>query len=80
MKEQIAKIVEGIAAGKSVTRPLKKLMQLVEHHVKEEETEMFPDMRQTEVDLYELGGRMAARRVEALLILRAEAEAAQAKA
>lgn len=78
MKEQIAKIVEGIAAGKSVTRPLKKLMQLVEHHVKEEETEMFPDMRQTEVDLYELGGRMAARRVEALLILRAEAEAAQA--
>jgi hypothetical protein len=80
MKEQIAKIVEGLAAGKSVTRSLNKLMELVEHHVKEEETEMFPDMRQTEVDLYELGGGMAARRVEALLTLRVEAEAAESEA
>jgi hemerythrin superfamily protein len=70
MKEQIAKIVEALAAEKSVGRQLGKLMRLVEHHVEEEETGMFPDMRQTDADLYELGGRLAARRVEALLSLR----------
>lgn len=69
MKEQIAKIVEGLAAEKSVGRELGKLMRLAEHHVDEEETGMFPDMRQTDADLYELGGRLAARRVEALLSL-----------
>ena len=73
MKDQIAKIVEGSAAGKAITRPLKTLMQTVEHHVEEEETEMFPDMRQTEIDLYDLGGRLAARRVDALLALRRQA-------
>jgi hypothetical protein len=70
MKEQIAKIVESLAADKSVGRQLGRLMRLVEHHVKEEETGMFPDMRQTEADLYELGSRLAARRVEALLSLK----------
>jgi hemerythrin superfamily protein len=73
MKAEIANVVEGMAAGKTVDRPVKKLMQLVEHHVQEEETAMFPDMRQTDVDLYELGGRLAARRVETLLALRREA-------
>jgi hypothetical protein len=79
MKEQIAKIVEGIAAGKAITRPLKTLMQTVEHHVAEEETEMFPDMRQTEIDLYELGSRLAARRVDALLALRRQAAKAEGR-
>lgn len=70
MKEQIAKIVEGVTAGSSPTRPLKKLMQIVEHHVAEEEGEMFPDVRPTDIDLYELGARLAAQRVEALLLMR----------
>jgi iron-sulfur cluster repair protein YtfE (RIC family) len=77
MKDQIAKIVEGIAAGNAITRPLKALMQTVEHHVGEEETGMFPDIRQTEVDLYDLGGRLAARRVDALLALRRQAVEAE---
>jgi hemerythrin superfamily protein len=77
MKEQIAEIVEGVAAGKSVTRPVKQLMQIVQHHVADEETDMFPDMRQTEVDLYELGARLAAERVEALLSLRRQAAQAE---
>lgn len=80
MKVEIAKIVDGIAAGKSTSRNVKKLMQIVEHHVKEEETEMFPDMRQTGIDLYELGSQMAARRVEALLELRRQARAAAGQA
>jgi hemerythrin superfamily protein len=72
MKEQIAKIVEATAAGKSIGRPMKKLMRIVEHHVEEEETGMLPDMRRTDVDLYEIGGLLAARRVEALLGLKRE--------
>jgi hypothetical protein len=79
MKEQIAKIVEGIAASKSVTRPLKKLIQVVGQHVEEEETQMFPDMRQTKIDLYELGSRLASRRVEALLALRRQALEAEGR-
>lgn len=73
MKAEIAKVIEGIAAGKKVDRHIKTLMQLVEHHVAEEESEMFPDMRQAGIDLYELGERLATRRVEALLTLRREA-------
>jgi hemerythrin superfamily protein len=80
MKVEIAKILDGIAAGKSPGRHVKKLMRIVEHHVEEEETEMFPDMRQTGMDLYELGSQMAARRVEALLELRRQARAAAGQA
>jgi hypothetical protein len=36
-------------------------------------------MRQTDVDLYELGGRLAARRVEVLLALRREAAEAEGR-
>jgi hypothetical protein len=77
MKEQIARIVEELAAEKSITRPVKRLMQLVEHHVAEEEAEMFPDMRQTVVDLYDIGSRLAAQRAEALLTLRRETLSAE---
>jgi hemerythrin superfamily protein len=76
MKVEIAKIVDGMAAGKSTARSVKKLMQVVEHHVEEEEGEMFPDMRETGIDLYELGAQMAAHRVEALLELTRQARAA----
>jgi hemerythrin superfamily protein len=80
MKAEIAKIVDGAAADKSTTRTVKKLMRIVEHHVEEEETEMFPDMRQTAMDLYEFGSQMAAHRVEALLALTRQAQAAAAQA
>jgi hemerythrin superfamily protein len=76
MKVEIAKIVDGMAAEKSTSRNVKKLMRIVEHHVEEEETEMFPDMRQTGMDLYELGSQVAARRAEALLELTRQARAA----
>jgi hemerythrin superfamily protein len=81
MKGEIAKIVDGIAGGKSTTDGnLKKLMRIVEHHVGEEESEMFPDLRQTEIDLFELGSQMAARRTEALLELSRQARAAAGQA
>jgi hemerythrin-like domain-containing protein len=80
MKVEIAKIVDGLAAGKSTTRKVKKLMQIVEHHVEEEETEMFPDLRQAGMDLYELGGQVAIRKVEALRELTRQARAAASQA
>ncbi len=40
------------------------LSEYINHHVKEEENEMFPLMRKTSVDLTELGARMEARKQE----------------
>lgn len=79
MKEKIVKIIEGMAAERSIDRQVKELMRIVEHHVEDEESEMFPDLRQTETDLYALGSRLAERRVEALLALKRSVEEVQAR-
>jgi hemerythrin superfamily protein len=41
---------------------VKVLSEMIEHHVEEEETEMFPKVRKTKLDLEELGEAMAARK------------------
>lgn len=54
---------------------VKVLQEQIEHHVKEEEKErdsMFAEARKSDVDLVELGGRMAARKAE--LVEQAKAE------
>ncbi len=79
MKEQIGKIIEGLAAEGAVGPGVQQLMQLVEHHVEEEESEMFPDMRGTDANLYALGAQMAARRVEAFLGLKRSVDEVQAR-
>ncbi len=78
MKELIAKIIEDVAAEKAINRNIKALKGSVEHHVAEEESEMFPDMRQTDTDFYEIGKALAARRVEILLALKRQEKGIEA--
>lgn len=67
IKKKIAEIVESTVAEKSIDGDVRTMLRIVEHHVQEEESQMFPDMRQAGVDLMELGRRLAARRAEILL-------------
>ncbi|WP_432380003.1 hemerythrin domain-containing protein [Duganella sp. P38] len=43
---------------------VKVLSEMIDHHVEEEETEMFPKVRKTKLDLEELGQAMAERKEE----------------
>jgi hemerythrin superfamily protein len=53
---------------------VKVLGEQIRHHVEEEETELFPEVRQTRMDLDALGARLAARKADLLdLLTRAKA-------
>ena len=67
IKKKIVKIVESTTEKSILDGTVKTMMRIVEHHVQEEETQMFPDMRRIGVDLMDLGRRLAARRAEILL-------------
>lgn len=66
IKDLIAQL-EGLEPdGKMYDAKVKVLSEYVEHHVKEEQTEMFPKANATSMDLVELGARMTARKVDLL--------------
>ncbi len=66
IKDLIAQL-EGVEPdGDIYDAKVKVLSEYVEHHVKEEQGEMFPKVKASSLDLVELGARMAARKADLL--------------
>lgn len=64
VKELIAQLQGTDAGGDHYDAKVTVLGENVEHHVKEEESEMFPKVRKAKVDTAALGMKMAARKAE----------------
>jgi hypothetical protein len=63
-KELIAQI-EAMSPGDAMyDATVKVLGEYIDHHVKEEEGEMFPKVRKTDIDLKALGKEIKARKAE----------------
>ena len=63
-KDLIAQIEESLAGEDKFDAKVTVLGEYIRHHVKEEESEMFPKVRKSDLDLKELGSEMAARKAE----------------
>jgi len=64
VKELIAKIKGGSPSGDLWEAQVKVLGEYVNHHVKEEEGEIFPKVKKTRLDLQALGEQLAERKAE----------------
>jgi len=63
-KDLIAQIEGGNAGQELFDAKVKVLGEYIKHHVKEEQNELFPQVRKTKLDLRELGERLQARKQE----------------
>lgn len=63
-KKLIAEIEAMDAGGDMFDARVKVLGEMIEHHVKEEETEYFPEVRKSDADLKAMGAQMAKRKSE----------------
>lgn len=61
-KELIAKIEGMTSDDEHFTATVKVLSEYIKHHVKEEENELFPAVKKTDLDLKELGARLSERK------------------
>ncbi len=73
-KELIAKIEGMTSDDEHFKATVKVLGEYIKHHVKEEENELFPELKKTELDLKEIGGRLAERKFALMEQMGIEAE------
>lgn len=64
LKELIAQVKDVEPDGDMFDAKIKVLSEYVKHHVKEEEGEMFPEAKNTKLNLVELGAQMIHRKAE----------------
>ena len=67
VKDLIAQVQGQQPGGEDYDAKVKVMGEFVKHHVKEEQNQMFPKARKADLDLVELGQRMAERKQELLL-------------
>jgi hemerythrin superfamily protein len=63
-KDLIAQIEAGNPSDELFDAKVKVLGEYIKHHVREEQNELFPQVRKTKLDLKELGQRLTARKEE----------------
>lgn len=73
-KELIAKIEAGTPEDPEFKALVKVLCEYVKHHVKEEEKQMFPALKKTQLDLKELGTELSQRKLQLMEQMGIEAE------
>jgi len=66
VKDLIAQLRDVDHDGEMYDAKVKVLSEYVKHHVKEEQTEMFPKVKASSLDMVALGARMSARRNDLL--------------
>ena len=64
LKELIAQVEGKEPDGEMFDATIKVMSEYVKHHVKEEQTQMFPKARKTKLDMQALGAQIAARKAE----------------
>jgi hypothetical protein len=64
LKELIAQVKDKEPDGEMFDAKIKVMSEYTKHHVKEEQTEMFPKAQKTKLDMKALGARIAARKEE----------------
>jgi hemerythrin superfamily protein len=62
IKELIEQVRDVQPDGEDYDAKVKVMSEYVKHHVKEEQTEMFPQAKKTDLDMEDLGARMAERK------------------
>jgi hemerythrin superfamily protein len=64
LKDLIAQLQEGEPGDEMFDAKVKVLSEYVKHHVKEEQNEIFPKVKSSKLDLYELGEQLLLRKEE----------------